>query len=225
MTASIDAPTRHPSEELILDLARGALQDGPALVLRAHLAACPECRAALGLAEAVGGALLEALAPAELAPDALAQALARLDLGPPPTPPPTPRTAPPRPPDDWIRVPPQVLAAAEREKRQAAPGVWVSHVTGEPRRSGPRSYLLGVGPGVPIPLHTHRGSEFVCVVKGAYEDRGQIYRPGDFVENDETLEHELRVTDDGECVCLIAADDFLVPRSAAARLLKPLMGI
>jgi len=215
------APTRHPSEELILDFARGALAEGPALVLRAHLAACPECRAKVDLADAVGGALMEALAPAELAPDALAQVLARLDLEPPPTPP----KAPPRPPDDWIRVPPEVLRAAERDKRQAAPGVWVTHVTGEPRRGGPRTYLLGVGPGIPIPLHTHRGSEFVCVVKGAYEDRGQVFRAGDFVENDETLEHELRVTEDGECVCLIAADDFLVPRSPAARLLKPLMGI
>jgi len=214
-------PTRHPSEELILDFARGALAEGPALVLRAHLAACPECHAKLGLADAVGGALLEALEPAELAPDALAQVLARLDLEPPPTPP----KAPPRPPDDWIRVPPEVVSAAERQKRQAAPGVWVTHVTGEPRRSGPRSYLLGVGAGMEIPRHTHRGSEYVCVVKGAYEDRGQVYLPGDFVENDETIEHELRVTDDGECVCLIATDDFLAPRSAGARFFKPILGI
>ncbi len=213
------APTQHPSEELILDFARGALEEGRSLVLQVHLAVCPACRAALGLAEAVGGALLAEIEPAELAPDALEQALARLDLEPPP-----PAEAP-RPPD-WIRVPPEVLAAAEHERREAAPGVWVAHVTG-PRSAGggARSYLLGVGPGIAVPMHTHRGREFVCVVKGAYKDRGRIYRAGDFAENDESVEHQPRVTRDGECVCLIAADDLLVPRSLAARLLQPLVGI
>ncbi len=63
------------------------------------------------------------------------------------------------------------------------------------------------------------------MVKGAYKDRGRIYGPGDFAENDEDVEHRPRVTRDGECVCLIAADDLLAPRSLAARLLQPLVGI
>ena len=213
------APTHHPSEELILDLARGALEEGRALVLQAHLAVCPECRATLGLAEAVGGALLAEIEPAEMAPDALQQALARLDLA--TSLPPAMTETPP----DWIHVPPEVLLAAERERRQAAPGVWVAQVTGPRGRGGARSYLLGVGPGIAVPMHTHRGREFVCVVKGAYKDRGRIYGPGDFAENDGDVVHRPRVTHDGECVCLIAADDLLVPRSLAARLLQPLVGI
>jgi putative transcriptional regulator len=216
----MSAPTRHPSEELILDLARGALAPGEVLVLWAHLAACAECSAALGLAEAVGGALLAELEPAAMAPDALRQALARLDLAPPPAPP----TAP-SPPPDWIRVPPEVLAAAGRSRRQAAPGVWVAQITGQLRRGAARSYLLGIGPGIAVPRHTHRGRELVCVVKGAYEDRGCVYGPGDFAENDEGVEHQPRVTRAGECVCLIAADDRLAPRSLVARLLQPLVGI
>jgi putative transcriptional regulator len=216
----MSAPTRHPSEELILDLARGALEPGRAMVMQAHVAACPECSAALGLADAVGGVLLDELEPAAMAPDALRQALGRLDLE---TPPPPPAAA--SPPPDWIRVPSEVLAVAARTRRQAAPGVWVAQVTGQRRRGGARSYLLGVGPGIAVPMHTHRGREFVCVVKGAYEDRGRIYGPGDFAENDEGVEHRPRVTQGGECVCLIAADDLLVPRSLAARLLQPLVGI
>ncbi len=214
------APIHHPSEELILDFARGALEEGRALVLQAHFAACPECRASLGLAEAVGGALLAEIEPAEMAPDALQQALAGLDLMSS-----APAAAPPAP-ADWIRVPDEVLLAAEQARRQAAPGVWVAHVTG-PRGAGggARSYLLGVGPGIAVPMHTHRGREFVCVLKGAYKDRGRIYGPGDFAENDEDVEHQPRVTRDGECVCLIAADDLLAPRSVAARLLQPLVGI
>ena len=179
------APTRHPSEELVIDLARGALERGRALVLRAHLAHCPACQQGLRLAEAVGGALIGELPPAEMAPDALAQVLARLDA--PPPPPPARAAAP----DGWIRVPPDVLEAAERHKRWAAPGVWVAPVTRD-RRTGARSYLLGVGPGIAVPTHTHRGSELVCVVKGAYEDRGDIHGPGDFAENDESVEHRPR---------------------------------
>ena len=218
----MSAPARHPSAELIVDFARGALEEGRALVLQAHLAACAECRASLALAEAVGGALLAEVEPAEMAPDALERTLARLELTPPQSPAAADR---PTPPPGWITVPPEVLHAAERERRQAAPGVWVARVTGPRGRGGPRSYLLGVGPGIAVPRHTHRGREFVCVVKGAYEDRGAIHGPGDFAENDESTLHRPRVTRDGECVCLIAADDLLVPRSFAARLLQPLVGI
>jgi putative transcriptional regulator len=214
----MSTPTRHPCEDFILDYARGALELGRSLVLRAHLDACPACRASLRLAEAVGGVLVEDLEPAELAPDALATALARLDLPPPPAPAAGPR------PDDWIRVPSDVLIAAERHKRWAAPGVWVAPVTRD-RKTGARSYLLGIGAGIAVPMHTHRGTELVCVLKGAYKDRGRIYHPGDFAENGDEVEHQPRVTGDGECVCLIAADHALVPRNLMARVMQPFVGI
>ncbi|HXQ15867.1 MAG TPA: ChrR family anti-sigma-E factor [Caulobacteraceae bacterium] len=211
-------PTQHPSEELILDYARGALEAGRALVVAAHLGACPACRATVRLAEAVGGALIEELEPAPLAPDALARTLARLDA---PQPPPA---AVQRPPDNWIRVPPEVIAAATRHKRWAAPGVWVADVTGG-AKAWPRSYLLGVGAGMAVPRHTHRGREFVCVLKGAFEDRGVVYGPGDFAESDEGVEHRPRVSRDGECVCLTAADHALAPRELIGRLFQPLVRI
>ena len=214
----MNQPTRHPSEDLILDYARGALEAGRALVLAAHLGACPACRATLGLAEAVGGALLDEIEPAALEPDALAKALAKLDA---PRPPPA---AAQQPPDEWIRVPADVIAAARRHKRWAAPGVWVAPVTRD-RRTGARSYLLGVAAGMAVPRHTHKGSELVCVLKGAFEDRGVIYGPGDFAESDEQVEHRPHVTRDGECVCLAAADHPLVPRDLIGRLFQPLVRI
>ena len=169
------------------------------------------------LAEAVGGALVGELPPAEMAPDALAKVLARLDT---PPPPPAARAAP----DGWIRVPPDVLEAADRHKRWAAPGVWVAPVTRD-RKTGARSYLLGVGPGIAVPRHTHRGAEFTCVIKGAFEDGGRLHVAGDFVETDERVEHRPRVTRDGECVGLIAADNALVARSWVERLFQPIVGI
>jgi putative transcriptional regulator len=211
-------PVRHPSEELIFDFARGAMEPGRGLVLATHLIACPACRAAAQLAEAVGGALIDELEPAELSGDALARAMARLDV---PVPAPMPA---PRMPDDWIGIPAEVRVAAKRNRRWAAPGVWVAPVTRD-RRTGARSYLLGIGPGIAVPRHTHRGLELVCVLKGAYHDRGDVYGPGDFAESDEAIEHRPRVTMDGECVCFAAADNALVARDLIGRLMQPLVRI
>jgi len=211
-------PNRHPSEDLMLDYARGAIDAGRALVLATHLHACPACRAAVRLGEAVGGALVDALEPAELAHDALARAMARIDL-------PAPATTPaPRAPHDWIKVPAEVMLAAKRNRRWAAPGVWVAPVTRD-RRTGARSYLLGIGPGIAVPRHTHRGLELVCVLKGAYRDRGEVYGPGDFAESDEDIEHRPHVTMDGECVCFAAADNPLVARDLIGWLMQPLVRI
>jgi putative transcriptional regulator len=203
---------------MILDYSRGALDAGRRRVLATHVGVCAECQADLARAEAVGGALLAELEPAEMAADALQQALARIET------PPNPSSEAPRPRADWIAVPPDVLVAAERRKRWAAPGVWVAPISRD-RRTGARSYLLGVGAGIAIPRHTHRGDELVCVLKGAFEDGDQVYRPGDLAVSDDDIEHEPRVTRDGDCVCLVATDGPLVPRSLMARLFQPIVRI
>jgi len=213
----MNQPTHHPSEARLLDFARGALASGPSAVLAAHVGACPSCHRQVKVAEAVGGVLLSDITPAAMAPDALTRALAAVER---------PMSSPPRPngPDDWIRLPDRVLAAAERSRRWKAPGVWVAMIDGD-RRGGPRSYLLGIGAGIAVPMHTHRGSEFLCVVKGAFEDRGQVYRAGDFAESDDAVRHEPKVTRDEGCVCLVATDDFLVPVSLTAKLFHPFIRI
>ena len=216
-------PRHHPSEALLIDLASGALELGRALAVRAHLGACPTCRASIQIAEAVGGTLLEDVEPAELSPFALEQTLARLDRQAPAT-----RGSERAVADGstlgWIWVPDEVRHAAATRRRWAAPGVWVATVTRTPP-SGPRSYLLRVAAGMAVPRHTHRGGEFICVLKGAFEDRGDVYGPGDFAESDESVEHRPRVMGDGECVCLAAADSALVPRDLIGRLFQPFVGI
>jgi putative transcriptional regulator len=212
-------PNHHPSDETLFDFARGALSAGRAMVLKVHLGVCPACRAQVRLGEAVGGALLSELAPADMAPDALDQALARIER-----PAPAPVATAVRTPDDWIRVPADVLVAAARRKRWAAPGVWVAPVLRD-RRTGERSYLLGIGPGIAVPKHTHRGVEMTCVLTGAYTEGDDTHRPGDLAEVDDEIEHRPRVTMEGECVCLIAADNALVPRDLLAWIMQPLVRI
>jgi putative transcriptional regulator len=212
-------PNHHPSEEMLFDHARVALEPGRALVVAAHLSACPLCRANIRFTEAIGGALLGELEPSEMTEHALDLALARIERPAPPQPPQAPQ------PEDWIRIPADVRAAANSGRRWVAPGVWVANVTGDARQGGPRSYLLRVAAGMAMPRHTHKGSEFSCILKGAFEDRGVIYGPGDFTECDDDVTHRPHITADGECVCLAATDNSLVPRSVIGRIFQPFVGI
>jgi len=212
------APRLHPSHDLLIGYGTGAIGPGPRLVLDIHLRACAACREAVALAEAVGGVLLSSLPAEALAPDALAKALARIER---PAPTRPGRAAPPQP--DWIEVPQLVLEAAHRRRRWAAPGVWVAPIIGGPR--GRRSYLLRVGAGMAMPLHTHRGSEMTVVLKGAFTDRGQTIGPGDFAECDESVSHQPTAVADGECVCLAAVDDSLIALDWVGRLFQPLVRI
>ena len=209
-------PQHHPDATLLLDYGTGALDRNARLVVSGHLGVCEHCRRIVAETEAVGGALLAALPPATLQPDALARALARIER-------PTPLPALPPPPSDWIVVPPAVTEAARDRRRWAAPGVWVATVARGPGKS--RSYLLGIAAGMGVPRHTHRGAEMICVLKGAYRDGEVLHGPGDFARNDETVEHQPRITADGECVCLIAAEGALVPRDWVGRFFQPLVGI
>ena len=187
-------PNHHPSEDLIPDRARGALESGRALGGLAgftweRLPRLPRISIRLGRSRRRGADRRDRV-PAELAPDALAKALAgSTSQIRPPTPPPRRR-------DDWIRRAARRAgrrAARHRRRCWHATGVWVANVTGNPKAGGPRSYLLGVAAGMAVPRHTHKGTELVCVLKGAFEDRGVIYGPGDSAESDETVEHRPHV--------------------------------
>lgn len=209
-------PSHHPQTERLIEYAAGAMDPGSRLVIDSHLRACPRCRADAAVADAVGGALLQAIEPQPLQADALARAMARIEAPPPPA-----RSAPPGP-AGWIEVPAEIARAAQG-RRWTAPRVWVAKVAGRP--SGPRSYLLRVGAGMSVPRHTHRGAEMICVLKGAFRDRGETYASGDFVENDETVEHRPTVTREGECVCLVATVGSLIARDWVGRLFQPFVGI
>src|SRR4051812_11171975 len=72
---------RHPSPEVLAAYAAGSLRPAFALVAAAHIRGCAHCRSDIALMEEVGGALLDELPPAEMAPEALEQVLARIDQG------------------------------------------------------------------------------------------------------------------------------------------------
>ncbi len=211
------SPLHHPDDSLLVDYATGALDAGARMVIGAHLGACPGCSTTVAEAEAVGGALMSTLPAATMSPDALALALARIERPAPAEP--TPLDGP----ADWIAVPTEVVRAATRRRRWAAPGVWVAPISQRP--GGARSYLLRVGAGMSVPRHTHRGAEMILVLKGCYVDGDIRHGPGDFAVNDDSVDHQPRAIGEVECVCLISADSALVPRDWVGRLFQPFVGI
>jgi putative transcriptional regulator len=212
------SPRHHPSDERLIDHAIGALPRDRDLVIAAHVAVCDMCRAEVRRIEAIGGALLETLPPAPMDGDALDRVLARAERPAPAAPAAAPAARP-----DWITFASPALETAWRRRRWAAPGVWVAPVSRGPGRA--RSYLLRVGAGMSVPRHSHDGAELITVLKGAYDDRGELHRPGDFAENDEAIDHRPTVTRDGECICLICTDAPLVFLDWVGRLFQPFVRI
>ena len=207
----------HPSDELLLGHAAGRLDRGAALVVGAHLAACPACRRHAQTLDAVGGVLLDDLPAVELDADALARTLARAE-----------RPAPPQPPGLAVRAPAgidltEVLSGLPMGRRRwLGPGMWMRQVD---RRPGSVTYLLRSGPGRQLPRHTHTGSEFVVVLKGSFSDQTGRYGPGDFAESDDDLVHAPRTDSEGECLCLISAEGPMRMRDLIGRLAQPFFGL
>lgn len=63
-------------------------------------------------------------------------------------------------------------------------------------------WLLKAKPGVAIPHHGHNGSELTLVLKGSFHDGTQQYCRGDVEEAGPDTEHDIRIDDGEECICL-----------------------
>jgi putative transcriptional regulator len=212
----------HPPEEILTDHAMGRLKRGQGLVVEAHLAHCPACRAEVERMEAVGGALLEDLAPAELEPDALSRMLARIDAPDPPTPPAA--KAPPPAGLEGIGLEDILADLPIGRRRWLAPGVWMRPLLAE-RGGESNTYLLRGGAGMQLLHHGHTGVELTCILKGAYADDTGRYGAGDFQFADQGLEHQPVAEPDGECICLISAEGPAQMDGLIGRLMQSFAGL
>src|SRR5580658_7047592 len=70
--------THHPSDTTLAAFAAGTLDEAQAVVVATHLAQCGRCRAAMQSFEGVGGALLDAVDPAEMTAGAVDRVMTKL---------------------------------------------------------------------------------------------------------------------------------------------------
>ena len=215
----------HPSDELLVDYAAGALGEAWSLAIATHLALCPSCRRATAQMEAFGGIIIEAADVAPLVENSFDAVLARLDEpfdemqtatavhqasnGPPVVPQPLRR---------------YVGADVGGLKWQRL-GMGACQLLIPTDEDGVTARLLRITAGRPVPEHSHGGLELTLVLTGAFADSTGTYGRGDLQEVDETLQHQPHATPEEDCICLAVTDAPIRFKSLPARLMQPFLGI
>ena len=192
----------HISDDTLLSYAAGDLDDATSLVVAAHLALCPACRAAVDVADEIGGAMLDELEPAEMSEDALAHLFARTEAT--PVGPEMPVPMPSRHDADIVFPEPlrsRIGGDLDTVKwRRIGPGVQ-QFVLPCPD-DGSQARLLRIAGGTGVPEHGHTGEEFTLVLAGGFSDGDQAFARGDVEWADPDIVHRA-IADEGEgCVCL-----------------------
>jgi putative transcriptional regulator len=215
----------HPDDELLLGHAGGGLETGTRLVVASHLELCGHCRDRARFFHAIGGALLEAAEPADMAADALARTFERIErhaAAVPPSkvvranaPPPLPEGA------QWPRA---LAHCAATPWRRVGPGMRMSRVR-VPEDAKANVFLLRIGAGKYLPRHTHRGLELTQVLYGRFHDGRALFGPGDFDAGDPGIHHHPVVQDGSECICLASLDGRLRFEGVVARIFGALVGM
>lgn len=193
----------HPSTETLLAYAAGTLRAGHALVVSAHLQGCTTCQHTTAALETLGGAVLDALPPDNLLPDAFTRALGALDdtpeyVGPPSAP---------------ARFPANIHLPRALSGTRIGRWLWVGrgvrysrvHLPWAPRE---HVMLIRVAANRPVITHSHGGREFTQILQGSYRDETGYYQQGDMAEEDNETKHQPRAGAEG-CLCLAALEDGL----------------
>lgn len=214
MTALL--PAHHLDDALLFDYATGALGEAMALVVATHAALCETCRGKVAAAEAAGGALLEEIEPAALAPDALERILARLDAeeaeeageGLPPA----GAAAGWRLPGPLAAYLCDDLAALDWQPLAEGVDAVALHPVAE-RAWPPRTQLLLVRlvPGAVAPRHTHEGIEATVILQGGFADQFGQYERGDAWIVDASVTHAPVALPGETCLCLAYYDAPMKP--------------
>jgi putative transcriptional regulator len=206
----------HPDDALLLAYAAGNLDAAMALILATHLSFCAQCSANVALGERVGGILLDEIAPAPLAADALTRTLAQLDV---------PHALKVTPPSN-DNTPAPLRAFLGRDLSEVSwrkIGQNLGYVT--LLRRGPLAMrLLRGAPGSDVGEHTHRGMEYTLVLRGGFTDSTGSYGPGDFQIASPEVKHNPVADLDGDCVVLAVATDALKFNSLLQKVVGSIFG-
>ncbi len=213
--------SHHFDDATLMAYSAGTLPQGMALLVACHLHWCPHCRARVRETDAVGGAMLDSLAPATLKEDALNAMLARLDESTQECAAVSSRTGS----SDDLPVPLQQLLGKPID---ALPwkriGYGVRQLDLELEGPG-ATRLLRISPGVSVPHHTHGGNELTLILRGSYSDEIGRFCRGDVADLDGEISHQPIVDTDEDCVCLIATDAPLKFTGLMGRLVQPFIGL
>ena len=207
--------THHTPDALLAAYAVGSLSGPFALVVAAHVSLCLECRAVFEAHQAVGGAVLETFASADLSRQLKARVLEQLD-------------APVRPEPVFRRTgvfPAQVMEALKgRPPRWGSIGMGVRQCILSAGAEG-SGRLLYIPPGQAVPDHSHGGMELTLVLQGSFHDETGQFGVGDLEVADQDLSHTPIADPGAPCICLAATDAPLRFNALIPRMLQPFLRI
>jgi putative transcriptional regulator len=207
--------TRHPSDVALAAFASATVDEGRSLVLATHLSFCPTCRKAVRTLEHVGGALLDHTDPAALQEGALERALMRIGEV-------EAVIEPARGAASIDALPAPLSGYALGPWRWIGRGLrWRS--VDLPTEPSDRVLLLDAAPGTRLHRHRHSGTEWVCVLEGAFRDDMGRCGAGDFDEVDDTVEHAPTAEYGPHCVCIIALNGNFELQGWLGWLLQPFL--
>jgi putative transcriptional regulator len=211
-------PAHHPNAELLLAYASGAADEATGLIVAAHLAFCAACRLQSRELEALGGCLLQELAPVPMAGGALNATLRKLDGIKPFE---RPARAASR--DGTPAMLRPYIGGDLSDVRWRRVGPALSYVP-VLRRGGVTARLLRGVPGAETGAHRHAGLEYTLVLKGGFSDETGSYAPGDLQVMEGDMRHN-PVADPGEdCINLAVTTGRLRFESLLQRIVAPLFG-
>jgi len=210
----------HVGEDLLVAYAAGALAEGWSLAVATHLSLCPDCRATLATAEAMGGAMIDALPAEPVSAESWEAVKARLSN---PLAPVEQRRAEPahvfpKPLRDYIGS--DLDGVRWRMLGKGAAQVRIR--TGEKET---QVRLLRIPAGQPVPEHSHGGRELTVVLSGAFTDGDTVFARGDIEDADGSITHTPTATPEADCICLAVTDAPLRFSSWLVRLVQPVLGI
>jgi putative transcriptional regulator len=210
-------PTHHPPDELLLDYVSGGSSAPEALLLATHLAVCPICRDTVRDFTAIGGALLDDIAPARLSPDFLNRTFAAIDALDAPAP---------------VQTPVQDLRGPLRAYLDKNPTLRTRRLplgfraTRLPFAGTTDRVWLMVAPGGRGPLrHRHVTDEWTVVLEGGFSDQEGTYAAGDFAYVEADSQHKLTAEADEGCTCLVLVRQSPIYLTLAGRLIAPFVKI
>jgi putative transcriptional regulator len=215
---------RHSFDDILLRHAAGGLDAGFSLLVETHLEMSPAARKVHAGFEALGGVLLDEIAPAEVDAAAMNKALIALDAEKAPVrrEPTHPSTRPAMP--EGFTLPAALARQEIGPWRWIAPGVRSAHIVLS-SSSASRAFLIEIAPGVRVPKHGHESDELTCVLRGSFWDGDARYCEGEVSRVDSDIEHEILVDSDVPCLCLIAMEGRTRPNSWFGRLYQKLRDI
>lgn len=206
----------HPSEETLVDYVAGTLDEGKSLVMATHIARCPECQATVRDLRFVAGAVLETCAVEAISPGRRSASLAQLEASTACT----AQLAPVSPADSSSAVAEPLALYDHGSWRRIGPGVERCDIK-VAQDDGTRVFLLKASAGTHLPEHRHIGTEWTCVLSGAFSHEKGHFGPGDFDEADGSMDHKPVVDSNDDCVCLVALNGQIELSGWFGRLMQP----